>query len=481
MNAFVDNVKNQEARTENGMKALRSTGSAVVDLFYKIGASRGKDIIPAFVAAYVEDKELALRVALWARDVRGGAGERQIFRDILKYLEENDPDSAFLLMNKTPELGRWDDLLVLEGQMRTQALSMYTAGLKAGDGLAAKWAPRKGPVALALRQHMGLSPKQYRRLVVDNTKVVETQMCAKQWDDINFSHVPSRAASIYKKAFARHTPKYAAWLEELKEPKEERDPKVKINAGAIFPHDVLKDLFNNRFLYHYHSEEPISGYDIDTIRAQWEALPDFMNDKSALAVVDVSGSMVCPAGEDTKVTCLQVAVSLGLYMADKAKSAFKDTFLTFSGNPELVTLKGDIVQKVHQISSSHWAMNTNLHACFAKILNHAIQFKVSAEDMPEMLVILSDMQFDNCVRYDDSAIEMIRRKYSEAGYKVPQIVFWNINARNNAPVKMNERGVALASGYSQNLLKAILSVDEESFSPESMMMKVIMSERYNLG
>ena len=144
MTTFVTAVQNQEARTENGMKARKSTANAVVDLFYNIGASRGKDIVPAFTAAYVQDKELALRVAAWARDVRGGSGERELFRSILKHLEKTDTEAAKALLKKVPELGRWDDIFVFETkEMKSAAYTMLGDALREKNGLAAKWTPAK--------------------------------------------------------------------------------------------------------------------------------------------------------------------------------------------------------------------------------------------------------------------------------------------------------------------------------------------------
>jgi type III secretion system FlhB-like substrate exporter len=172
-------------------------------------------------------------------------------------------------------------------------------------------------------------------------------------------------------------------------------------------------------------------------------------------------------------------VSLGLYLADKNKGKFKDTFLTFSHKPELLHLKGNILDKAKQMVKSHWTMNTNLHAAFDKILQTAVEHNVPQEEMPGMLLILSDMQFDQCASYDDSAMQMIARKYAEAGYNVPNIVFWNINAHDNVPAKFNEKGVALVSGFSPAIVKGVLAADLDDFTPEAIMLKTIMSERYD--
>ena len=466
MNTFVNAVANQEARTENGMKARKSTSNKIVDLFFNIGASRGKDIVPAFTAAFVEDKNLALRIALWARDVRGGAGERELFRNILKHLEKTDKESAKVLLARVPELGRWDDIFVFQSDdMKKAAYTMLGDALRAGNGLAAKWTPRKGQIAREVREFYGMSPKQYRKTLVSLTKVVETQMCSQDWDNINFSHVPSVAAARYKKAFYRHTPKFAEYVNALVA----GDPSVKVNASAVFPYDVLKNVsYGNRY----------NGTELAHIVAQWDALPNYVGDANILPMVDVSGSMSCPAGGKGSTSCMDVAVSLGLYLADKNTGKFKDTFLTFSSSPSLVTLKGNVVQKMDQMVRSEWAMGTDLHAAFSKILEVAVKNEVPQTEMPEMLLILSDMQFNQCARYDDTAMQMIERKYAAAGYSVPQIVFWNLNARDSVPVKADKSGAALVSGFSPAIVKALLSADMSEFTPEGIMMKTIMNDRY---
>ena len=468
MNAFVNAIANQEARTANGMLARKSSANKVVDLFYNIGASRGKNIVPAFTAAYAEDKELAMRIALWARDARGGAGERQLFRDILVHLEKTDTDSALALLAKVPELGRWDDLFVFKTKpMKDVAYNMLGDALRAQNGLAAKWTPRKGEVAREIREHFGMSPKFYRKSLVTMTNVVETQMCAKDWDEINFSHVPSVAAARYKKAFGRNTPKFAEYVAALVK----GDPSVKVNAAAVFPYDVLKGVSTKGASY--------SKTEKDHIIAQWNALPNHVGDASILPLVDVSGSMGCQAGGSGSTTCMDVAVSLGLYLADKNKGAFKDTFLTFSGSPELLTLKGDIIQKMDQMVKTKWAMNTDINKAFAKILDVAVKGSVPQADMPAMVLILSDMQFDQCVTHDDSAMQMIERKYEAAGYTMPQVVFWNLNSSDNTPVKADKSGAALVSGFSPAIVAALLGADMDEFSPEGIMLKTIMKSRYD--
>jgi hypothetical protein len=471
MNQFVNAVQNQNTRTQNGMKARVGTSNPAVDLFFKFGASRGKNIIPDFTAAYVDNKELALRIALWGRDARGGAGERQLYRDILKGLPT---DEAIALIDKTVLVGRWDDLLVDfdSDEARHYAYNKIREALEKGDGLAAKWMPRKGPVAARLRSHFGWTPKFYRKRLVELTKVVETQMCANKWDEIEFSHVPSLAASRYKKAFNRHSVKFEEYVKKLSEGAED----VKVNAGAVYPYDILKTVFaGNGWSF---SLKTMNKTEKDHILAQWKALPNYVGDANILPIVDVSGSMGSPVGTNSNLRAIDVAVSLGLYLADKNKGAFHDTYLEFSGESRLRILKGDLLDKVNQMVDTHWGMNTNLHAAFENILSTAVAGEVSQEDMPKIVLIMSDMQFDYCARFDDSAIEMIRRKYESAGYEMPGVVFWNLNAHDNVPVKHNENGVALVSGFSPSIVKSVLSTDMDQFTPEGIMMKTVMVDRY---
>jgi hypothetical protein len=412
---------------------------------------------------------MALRVAQWARDVRGGAGERELFRQVLKHLEKTNKDELLntRILENTAEIGRWDDLLVFtDAQVKDKAYGMIRKALESGNGLCAKWMPRKGPIALELREAFGWSPKFYRKRLVELTKVVETAMCAKEFDSINFSHVPSLAMSRYSKAFGKNAPDaFTAYKEALKK----GDPKVaKVNAGAVYPYDIVKNVRRG---------------DAALANEQWKALPNFIGDASILPIVDVSGSMTCKAGghqSKSDISCLDVAVSLGLYCADKNTGPFKDVFLTFSTSPKFVTVTGTLSQKVQTMERSNWDMSTNLHAAFDEILRVSISNNVAREDMPKVLLIMSDMQFNCCTGYDDRAIQMIRRKYNDADYEMPAVVFWNINAYENVPVRFDEKGTALVSGFSPSIMKAVLAADMDAMTPEAVMKKAVMSDRYTL-
>ena len=462
MTTFAEAVKTtpEVARTQNGMKAVAHSGNALVDLFYKIGASRGKDVTKDFERAFQEDADVAMKIALWSRDVRGGAGERQIFRDILLHLERLHPDVLEQVMPFVPEFGRWDDLLIFKTErFKGMAYTMLGDALRDRNGLAAKWTPRKGPIALELRKFYGMTPKNYRKSLVALTNVVETKMCAKDWNSIEFGKIPSLAAARYNKAFGRNAAEaYAKYKARLVSGTD------KVNASAVYPYDVIKTL---RF-----------GGDSTVADAQWAALPNYVGNNSVMPLVDVSGSMSCPVGGNNNLQCIDVSLSLGLYCADKNTGPFKDVFLTFSAKPKAQVVKGSLAQKMAQMNSSDWGMNTDLHAAFDEILRVAVKGKVADSDMPKTLLILSDQQYDKCIRFDDSAHQMIKRKYKDAGYTVPNVVFWNLNAYDNVPVKFDERGTALVSGFSPAVMKGILSGAD--MTPYGIMMATVDVPRYSV-
>lgn len=470
---FTKAIENQLSRTKNGMKARQSSADANTDLFFKIGAMRGQNVIPEFTKAYVENSGYALRIAQWARDIRGGSGERQLFRDILRELSEFYPVTAMRLMDKVPEIGRWDDLLLdfKNIEVKEYGYSMIAQALNEGNGLCAKWMPRKGLKAVDLRKFLDLTPKQYRKTLVGLTNVVETQMCNKEWNKINFSHVPSLAASRYKGAFYRNAEaKFKEYVDKLVK----GDKSVKVNAGAVYPYDILKGMFT------WNGLKQLSTTEKQHACAQWDALENFIGDAKIFPMVDVSGSMCTPVG-GSNISCMEAAVSLGLYCADKNTGVFKDSWLTFSMEPTIEVLKGNIIQKIQSmVTNRNWGMNTNLNAAFEKILEVAVTNKVSQEDMPETLVIFSDMQFDRCVQFDDSAFQMMSREYENAGYVLPQIIFWNLNSYDNVPVAFNQQGTALVSGFSPAIMKSILAADFEEFTPEAIMKQTIMNERYDI-
>lgn len=451
--------------TENGAVVRKSSGTDVLNLFTKIGSMRNtpdSEKARMFHKAYHENADLTVRMLLWVRDVLQGAGERQTFRVLLKELENLDKDLAKRLIPKIPELGRWDDLFAYDTpSIQKEAMEFYYKALKNKNSLAAKWAPREASArkewAERLRAVTGLTPKQYRKMLVELTDVVETKMCDNKWKEINFSHVPSVAMSIYNRAFMKHVPKEFSEFSE-----KAVNGEVKINAKALYPHILyqkMKEYGNNK----------------DTIQAQWNSLPDFVsNGARILPMCDVSGSM--------RGLPMDVSIGLGLYLAERNKSVFKDVVLTFSSNPMLYSLQGDLYSKIRQLETADWAMSTNLEKAFDLVLSTGIKNKLSENDMPEMIVVLTDMQFDQGSSTNETTLKAIKKKYKAAGYKMPKLVFWNLDSRWNTDqvqAKFDKEMVAEVSGFSPSIMTAILSDKLEKFTPYNVMLETLQKERYN--
>ena len=302
------------------------------------------------------------------------------------------------------------------------------------------------------------------------TSVIETAMCAKDYSGVDYSKLPSLASSRYQKAFLRNDEvgygEYKTALES---------GEAKVNAGAVYPYDIIKSM-------NYGGDKVVNN-------AQWESLPNFMegSEERVLPVVDVSGSMSCSAGGNDNLTCMDVAISLGMYISERNEGNFKDAFVTFSTNPKLEILKGSLSDRYRQLSRANWSMSTDLEKALKVILSNARAGNVPQSEMPTMLMILSDMQFNSACGgggysrgtvWNPTALEMTKEMYAEAGYKMPKIVYWNLAGRGeNTPVKSNDTGTALVSGFSPSLLLSLLS--GKDISPYSMMMDVVNSERYS--
>ena len=335
--------------------------------------------------------------------------------------------------------------------------------------LIAKWMPRPNVSnreakrnANTIRLFLGLSPKQYRKLLVENCNTVEQLMCAREWSKIEYSKLPSKAMSDLMKAFSKNDlARFQAYLTSVEK------GETKINAGAVYPYDIVKNM----------KQGNTKGANV-----QWDALPNYLENSSErfMPVVDVSGSMSCPAGGNPNVTCMDVAISLGLYISERNVGAFKDAFVTFSSNPTLQVLNGSLSERYNQLQRAQWDMSTNVEAVFRLILSKAKASNISEDEMPTMILILSDMEFDRGTQgnWNKTAQESFERMYAEAGYRMPKVVYWNIQSRgdNNKPVQFDKNGTALVSGFSPALLTNLLA--GKDMTPMSMMMDVIGSERY---
>jgi hypothetical protein len=453
--------------TANGGAALATSQNALVDLFFVVGSSRGQDLTQKFLAALNADPHRAITMLFWARDVRGGSGERDTFRKLMCVLETARPDLVQKVIPLIPEYGRWDDLSVFQTPAaRDQALNFWCAAILAGHGLASKWAPRKGPLANELRKRLKLDPKSYRKLLVTHTQVVENHMCAREWDKINYSHVPSVASARYQKAFTKHD---AVRYGEFKAAAVKGE--VKINAGALYPYDVLRS---------------IRAGDPTAALAQWNALPNYLGDAGfMLPVIDTSGSMQTPVGDGkSKLSCLDVAVSLGLYLADKQTGAFANMFLNFDNNSKIHLLQGNLLEKLAQIEACEWGGSTNLESAFKEILRVAVMGNVPQSEMPRYLLVISDMGF-NPTSHNASvrAFDLAKQMFERHNYQIPTVVWWNVAHRSggyggdgNYPVSAHEQNTALVSGFSPAIMKSVLSA--RRVSAWDIMLETLNQPRY---
>lgn len=467
-------MQTSDSRTENGMVTNSTSLDHCVDLFFQIGAMRGQDktrLINAFTKAFYENPLTAMKLLFWARDIRGGAGERQIFKDIIAYLAVHRTASLLKNINLISEYGRWDDLLALIGTPAEQAaLELIAKGLADKNGLCAKWMPRPNVSnreakrqSHVIRKFLGLSPKEYRKLLVENSNTVEQLMCAKDWKKIDYNKLPSKAMANLMKAFSKNDlERFQAYLTSL----EKGEKGVKMNAGAVYPYDIIKTLRSGA----------VRGAD-----AQWNALPNFLEGRKErfIPVLDTSGSMYwTPVTGDLFPG--DIGMSLGLYVSEKNIGPFKDAFITFNSNPQLMVVGGTLSERYRQAQTLPVGGSTNIQGVFELILNKAIQGKVAESDMPTMIIIFSDMEFnEGASGYQNStAQQMIEGKYAQAGYKCPKVVYWNLQSRNdkNKPVQFDKSGIALVSGFSPSLLTSVLG--GKDITPYSMMMEVINSERY---
>lgn len=449
-----------ETVTENNAVAFKSTLDKNVDLFFKAGASRRDNLSALFEAAYKENKEYATRIALWTRDVRGGAGERQQFRNFLASMINYDPAQAHRILTKIPEVGRFDDLMVFwNTELEVYAAAVWVQAIRDGNGLAAKWAPRKDSKgAKPLRKFAHMSEAKWRKFVVEKTEVVEQLMCANKWDEIDYEKIPSLASARYNAAFNRHDP---LRREEFRQKLESGEAKV--NAGAVYPYDLVR----------------AANYDDRVATAQWNALPDYLEgtDERFLPVVDVSGSMGIKVSGD--ISAMDVSVSLGMYLAERNRGIFRDQIVTFSDRPDFVTIKGKTLnEKANFVRYIDWGMSTNIEAVFDKLLATAKRNNLVEADMPTKILILSDMQFNVCVKGGNTFYESFKEKYETAGYQLPQVVFWNIagHDKGNVPVTYTTNGTALVSGFSPAIMKSLIG---GNLNPMSVMLEAIMNDRYN--
>ena len=475
---FLKNESNK-TYTENGAVTNRSTGNDCLDLFATIGALRhesDREIADRFLRAYTEDPDIAMKILFFARDVRGGLGERRVFRSILRWLAANERGSLVRNLGHIAEYGRWDDLLILlDTPCRKEAVAVLKkqldadlAALDSGGevSLLGKWLPSvnaSNPEAVRqakfLAKAFGMKESLYRKTLVRlraQIRILENNLRERDYT-FDYARQPSKAMFKYRGAFLRNDgERYGAFMEKVSR------GEAKLHTGTLLPYELVERAYRC-------ADEGRRALDVT-----WNALEDFTTGENALVVADGSGSMYCSFSPMPAA----VAQSLAIYFAERNKGRFRNHFLTFSMNPRLVEIRGrDFVEKVRYCESFNECANTDLQAVFDLILDTAVKYRVPQEEMPAKLYIVSDMEFDSCVRNSSlTNFEYARIRYARAGYRLPDLVFWNVQSRHaQQPVTVNDRGVALVSGCSPRIFSMVM---EGEVDPYGFMLSVIGTERY---
>lgn len=480
---MLEYLKNEANRTytENGAVTHATTYSDCLDLFATIGALRSsneQEILKRFVRAFTEDPDLAMKTLFFARDVRGGLGERKVFRVCLQWLAHNAPDSAKKNIPFVAEFGRWDDLLSLLGtpceknalKLIKKQLETDLEAMDMGDetSLLAKWLPSVNAsnaqtVAYAkkIARFLGMTDATYRKTLVklrSHIRIIENSLREKDYT-FDYSKQPSKAMFKYRKAFYRNDgERYGEFLNKVAR------GEAQLHTGTLTPYEIIKPFFCQN----------VSDQEAAAIDATWNAQEDFTGDENALVVIDGSGSMY-NYGDPMPIT---VALSLGIYFAERNVGSFRNHFITFSEKPQLVEIKGEtILEKVRYCHNYNEVANTNIQKVFELILNAAVKNQVPQSEMPATLYIISDMEFDRCTRGADlTNFEYTRKIFAEAGYQLPKVVFWNVQSRNQQqPVTQDEQGVALVSGCSPRIFNMLKS---GILSPLGYMLDILGAERY---
>ena len=480
---MLEHLKNEANRTytENGAVTYATTYSDCLDLFATIGALRSsneQEIISRFVRAFTEDPNLALKTLFFARDVRGGLGERKVFRVCLQWLAHNAPASVKKNIPYVAEFGRWDDLLSLLGTpCEKDAMLLIKKQLEAdlesmdmGDdvSLLAKWLPSVNAsnaqtvqYAKKIARFLGMTDATYRKTLVklrEHIRIIENSLREKDYS-FDYSKQPSKAMFKYRKAFYRNDgERYGEFLGKVSR------GEAQLHTGTLTPYEIIKPFFY----------EHVGDQEASAIDATWNAQEDFTRDENALVVIDGSGSMY----SRTDPMPATVALSLGIYYAERNTGAFHNHFITFSERPQLVEIKGEtILEKVRYCHDYNEVANTNIQKVFELILRTAVNNNVPQSEMPSTLYIISDMEFDSCARGAElTNFEYAKKIFAEAGYDLPRVVFWNVQSRNKQqPVTQNEQGVALVSGCSPRIFSMLKS---GILSPLGYMLDILGAERY---
>lgn len=406
-----------------------------------------------------------------------GAGNRSGFRDIINWLAHDEAGKAWLKVNleKIPEFGRWDDLFALYNtELENDAMTLWANAINSGHGLACKWADAQD---VKLRRFMGLSPKTFRKLVVKNRKVVETQMCEQNWSEIKYEQVPSVAIGRYNKAFYKNDKdRYDAWRNSLVKTNEDGTLEVigDVKAGAIFPHDLVRTL---RAGGSYWQPATYTSETEKLVEAQFQSMPNYydVTDRRILPILDFSGSMFTASAGS--INAIDIALGLGLYCSDRVgkDNPFYRKVIPFSSSANFESwAKETFAKAVSRLPLNGYCGSTNIKAALDLILKSAIAWNIKNEQMPTCLLIISDMQFDQGGIDDTTPVTECLNRWVAAGYSKPSIVYWNTAGYQNQPATKFDKNIGMISGYSPSIMKAVL--EGTDFSPIAIMNKAL--EKY---
>lgn len=467
MSSYLQTLQKQtnKALTLNGAVANKSSLNDVLDFFSLAGAMRNRpqDAVVLFTKAYFQDKQAAVRCLFYLRDVRGGQGERDLFRVCLNELHKLDYKTWKTVLPFVSEYGRFDDLFGIINQDVADLVQWQLSEdlEKMGKGqqvsLLAKWIPSENTSSPKTRNKakqlinlIECSPKEYRKKVValrKYIKLLEQDMSSNNWEDIDYSKLPSQAHRKHIGAFRRHDEeRYQSYLDSVKK------GESKINTSTLYTYEVFD----------------VIRKDEAAANAMWANLPNYV-EHDALVIADVSGSMF---GRP-----MDVSVSLALYFAERNKGTFKDYFITFSDEPELVKVRGNTLsQKLSMIENANWENSTNIEAVFNLLLDAAIKNKENPETFPKVVYIISDMEFNKCTQNPTSTLfDNAKKKFNQAGFELPHLVFWNVDSKQNQlPANMYDNRVTLISGLSQSTFRYVV----EGKTPLESMNDIINSKRY---
>ena len=491
---YIEQEANKTA-TENGAATHLTTGSDCLDLFATVGALRREsedEIVVRFLRAFAENRDVAMKLLFFARDIRGGLGERKVFRVSLRWLAKNAPETVRKNISYIAEYGRFDDLLVLfdtpvEKDMLDFIREQLCKDVEAMDNggevsLLGKWLPSVNAsnadtikIAKKIARFLKMDDKTYRKMLSQlraHIRIIENNLREKDYT-FDYEKQPSKAMFKYRGAFARNdAERYNNFLNRVS------SGEAKLNASTLAPYELVEPYLTPHWYNGHHSfMKEITEEERKSLNATWEALPNFGSEANALAIIDTSGSMYC----DAKPLPAAVALSLGLYFAEHNTGAFKNHFVEFSSNPELIEIKGDtFAEKLQYICSFNEIADTNIEAVFDLVLNAAINNKLSQAELPAKIIIISDMEFNACVRNAEvTNFNNAKAKFEAAGYELPEVVFWNVASRNRQqPVTKNEQGVALVSGCTPRLFSQVVDGSLAAMTPYEFMLDVLGGERY---